>query len=255
MWAAMRSTTPPRQALFDWCLDGHPLQCEVTYSPRRKRSIAVRVLAPDRLRVLAPGHYSQTAVLEFLHSRRGWIERQLQRLARQTSPWSGHVRDGSIHPWQGRPLTLQWQRHGGKRLKLIGNESQLTAFIPRHLTTAEAEIRLAAALERWYLQQAEEVFSRRLNHWVAHIGWLAEAPTLKLRKMKSRWGSCSSRGHITLNTQLIKTPPECLDYVIVHELCHLREMNHSPAFHALQAAVLPDWKARKQTLQDFPVPE
>ena len=73
--------------------------------------------------------------------------------------------------------------------------------------------------------------------------------------MRSRWGSCSSRGHITLNTHLIQTPPECLDYVIVHELCHLREMNHGRAFHALQSAILPDWKARKNTLTAFPLPD
>lgn len=114
--------------------------------------------------------------------------------------------------------------------------------------------RAAAALKRWYRQQAEQRFHQRLTHWMRHIDWLDKTPELKLRTMTSRWGSCSAKGRITLNTQLIKTPPECLDYVIVHELCHLREMNHGPAFYRLQAAILPDWQQRKQQLTKFPLP-
>lgn len=75
-------------------------------------------------------------------------------------------------------------------------------------------------------------------------------PQLKLREMKSRWGSCAwQKGHITLNTRLFYAPRECLDYVVLHELCHFVHPDHGPGFHALMAALMPDYKARKRRLE------
>ena len=71
------------------------------------------------------------------------------------------------------------------------------------------------------------------------------------RMMKRRWGSCSSKGKITLNYELLKTPVECIDYVILHEVCHLLEMNHGRAFYALMRKVMPDWKIHKNNLKPY----
>ena len=75
------------------------------------------------------------------------------------------------------------------------------------------------------------------------------APQLRVRKMRSRWGSCSRSAVITLNLELIRMPLPCIDYVITHELCHLVEFNHGPRFYALQARFIPDWKERKRLLE------
>lgn len=83
-------------------------------------------------------------------------------------------------------------------------------------------------------------------------GYHIPTPTLKLRAMKSRWGSCAwGKASITLNRRLYFAPPECLDYVALHELCHLVVHDHSPRFHALLDALMPDWKARKRRLEDW----
>jgi hypothetical protein len=75
-------------------------------------------------------------------------------------------------------------------------------------------------------------------------------PPIRLRKMKRTWGSCSAQGNITLNTRLMKVPPRCIDYVIAHELCHLREMNHGKAFYALQDQLYPNWRVARSHLRD-----
>ena len=76
-------------------------------------------------------------------------------------------------------------------------------------------------------------------------------PELKIRKMRTRWGSCTKSGVVTLNLELVRMPPECIDYVITHELCHMVEFNHSARFYEVQSRFMPDWKARKQQLEEL----
>jgi predicted metal-dependent hydrolase len=76
-------------------------------------------------------------------------------------------------------------------------------------------------------------------------------PELRIRKMRSRWGSCSRRAEITLNLELIRMPLDCIDYVITHELCHLVEFNHSARFYELQSRFFPDWKERRRQLEEL----
>ena len=85
----------------------------------------------------------------------------------------------------------------------------------------------------------------------AALGPAWQPRQIKLRRMRSRWGSCSHQRDITLNTVLMHMPPACIDYVLHHELCHLHEFNHSPAFYALQGRVCPDWTVQKKALNIF----
>ncbi|WP_373443252.1 YgjP-like metallopeptidase domain-containing protein [Legionella pneumophila 130b] len=85
-------------------------------------------------------------------------------------------------------------------------------------------------LSDWYKQKAFEVFSKRLDQLLSTAPWIKECPSINLRAMRSRWGSCAVNGKITLNTHLIKAPIACIDYVILHELCHHFEHNHSDKF-------------------------
>ena len=105
---------------------------------------------------------------------------------------------------------------------------------------------LRAALERWYRKQAAEIFWPRLQELGVAEGLVARGITI--RAQRSRWGSCSSRGHINLNWRLMLLPSVLADYVLVHELCHLRHMDHSAAFRALLAKLLPDYRSREQRL-------
>ena len=101
--------------------------------------------------------------------------------------------------------------------------------------------------DRFYKQYAQNYLTPRLEYFSKIMG--LEYSELKFRKMKSRWGSCSSRGTVTLNTQLIKVKKELIDYVLVHELAHLVHMNHSIRFHTLVEQYLPDSKNLKKELR------
>jgi predicted metal-dependent hydrolase len=108
------------------------------------------------------------------------------------------------------------------------------------------DVRLA--LQRWYRQRALSYFNLRTVRLAADLPWVDTAPPVKLLKMKRYWGSCSPRGAITLTPALINAPAHCVEYVVLHELCHIEEHNHSPRFYSLLERHMPDWREAKSEL-------
>ena len=103
-------------------------------------------------------------------------------------------------------------------------------------------------LDKWYRQKAKQIFAERLNWLLPQTFWVTTIPHIRLRTMETRWGSCSVQGSLCLNPHLIKAPKECIDYVILHELCHFAEHNHSERFYRLMGQVMPQWKEVKTRL-------
>ncbi len=105
-------------------------------------------------------------------------------------------------------------------------------------------------LDQWYTEKAEKQFHHAFERcWPKFEKQGTPRPDIQIRKMKSRWGSLSAKGRLTLNTDLVRAPKECIDYVVTHELCHLKHHNHSPAFYELLEKSMPDWKKRKHKLE------
>ena len=103
----------------------------------------------------------------------------------------------------------------------------------------------------WYAAQAEALLPTVVAGCASALSWVGREPSWRHRFMRSRWGSCSSRGRIALNTHLVKLPDALVEYVVVHELCHLRHMNHGKAFHRLMDASLADWQPRREALKGY----
>jgi len=99
-----------------------------------------------------------------------------------------------------------------------------------------------------YKARAREVFAIRLSAMLEQALWVSDSPPLRILTMQTQWGSCSPNGRVTLNPNLVKAPRECIDYVILHELCHLAEHNHSERFYRLMGQVMPDWEKTKKRL-------
>ena len=103
-------------------------------------------------------------------------------------------------------------------------------------------------LDEWYKIRAKEVFAKRLEMVLEKALWVESRPSFRILTMQTQWGSCSPRGRLTLNPHLVKAPNTCIDYVILHELCHLAEHNHSKRFYMLLGQVMPDWEQVKMRL-------
>lgn len=99
--------------------------------------------------------------------------------------------------------------------------------------------------------KARDYFATRLRVIAKGLPWPQEVPAFHLKEMQTRWGSCGTVGTVTINPFLVKAPLECIDYALTHELCHLREHNHSPEFYRLLTRAMPDWERIKTRLDDM----
>lgn len=212
---------------------------EIRYSNRR--TLAVYVYRDLRVEVRAP-HDCPPAVLQgFVDERADWIRRKQEAFARLPIRSSQIFSAGSRHPYLGSfyPLVLTFARPHG------------TWFAEdRLLVRARDEADVPRVLAGWYRRQAEAVLPERFDACRRAVERfrLPEA-RLRLRHMRSRWGSCSAAATITLNIDLVRYPLRLIDYVIFHELCHLREFHHGPAFYRLMDAMMPDWQQHRAELR------
>ena len=152
----------------------------------------------------------------------------------------------------------------GETFRFLGNPYRLNIVLSKNkkiertkerinLFIDGSEINIKAFLDSWFRTQAEEVFVERLLFCmdkVKKIG-VESTPTIKLRKMQKRWGSCTRDGLIILNPELVKAPIDCIDYVLVHELCHLKEHSHNKRFYQLLDTALPSWRSEKRKLNRY----
>ncbi|MFN8586869.1 MAG: SprT family zinc-dependent metalloprotease [Candidatus Eisenbacteria bacterium] len=210
-----------------------------------RRTLEIAVQPSGALVVTAPAGASLERVRAAVRSRVKWIRAQLVRFESLAppAPPRRHVA-GETHRYLGRQYRLRIRRGRVDRVRLDGSWLSVTTTAPAN----RQHVRLL--VERWYEQRAAAVLGARLAHCLAE--WRAaqlSAPTLAIRHMVRRWGSCSRAGRVTLNVELVKVPTACIDYVIVHELCHLRALNHGREFRALLARRMPDWQRRRERLE------
>jgi predicted metal-dependent hydrolase len=109
--------------------------------------------------------------------------------------------------------------------------------------------RVKTLVTRWFHERAESVFRGSFDVWAGKAARHGiQANEFQIRRMSNRWGSCTREGHILLNPDLIIAPVICIEYVIAHELCHLKEHNHGNRFYRLLLALMPDWEGRRERL-------
>lgn len=155
-----------------------------------------------------------------------------------------YVCEGKVIYFLGKAYPLKIREGGnGKRVRA---ERLPDCFLVQGSRLTKERIK--AALEDWYIYNARIRFKNRCAHYAPLIG--VTYHDIRIKNQKSRWGSCSGQGNLNFNWKLIMAPEEVLDYLVVHELCHRKHMNHSKEFWALVASILPDYKKQERWLRD-----
>lgn len=206
----------------------------------RRRHIRIRVEPDGLLRLDVPRACPRALAEAALRSHGRWALEAVAEVVR----WRRPLTSGRELPWLGGALRLQVLAGARAGVRRVGDNLAVRVEDPAD------EGRLRGLLEAWYRREARRELTRRAGCWAPVVG--AAPARICVRDQRSRWGSCSARGTVSLSWRLVLLEPELADYVVVHELCHLRQMNHSPAFWAAVEAVLPDWRARRAALRALP---
>lgn len=222
----------------------------ITMQLNRKaiKNLHISVLPPDgRVRVSAPESMTETAIRMAVVSRIPWIKKQQSDFAKQPRQSDREMVGGECHYLWGRRYRLNLIERSGKHEIKLGR-GRLHLYV-NPATTLENK---ALVLSSYYRDALKARIAELLPVWEDKIG--VTATDWGIKKMKTKWGSCNTQAkRIWLNLELAKKPPECLEYILVHELVHLLERNHNEQFKAHMDRLLPDWRERRDLLNRMPL--
>ena len=223
---------------------------DITVDVVRKdiKNVHLRVYPPTgRVGISAPKRMSIDAIRAFAVSKLGWIVRQQEKIRVQAHETPRQYVDRESHYlWGKRYLLEVSERDAPPSIELIDSRIHLRVRPGTDLQKRRALV------EAWYREQIRIAVPPLLAHWEPQIGVRVER--FYVRRMKTRWGSCSVKARtIRLNTELAKKPPECLEYIVLHELVHLLEPTHNARFKALMGRFLPGWQDQRQALNLLPL--
>jgi predicted metal-dependent hydrolase len=224
---------------------------------RSKRSTIGMSVGPDGLDVRAPCWVGLGAVEAVLLEKAAWIVRKLQEVQERQQHMQATIiewRQGARVPFLGDTLVLDLNSERPRDSSLTrlhsteGVEKTLRVSVAQAATPAQ----IREAVQAWLMQQAKANFMQRLDHFAPQLG--VRWKKLSLSNASTRWGTAGADGAIRLNWRLIHFKQDIIDYVVVHELSHLRVMNHSPLFWDTVRTVVPDYAQRRAQLKDEALP-
>ncbi|MFZ2448964.1 MAG: SprT family zinc-dependent metalloprotease [Methylovulum miyakonense] len=212
------------------------------------KNLHLGVYPPDgKVRISAPLHMKLDAIRVFAISRLGWIKQQQQKLREQQRETPREYLDRESHyVWGKRYL-----------LRIVYTDMALGVYLKHgkillRLRPEAEEEKKQEILEAWYREILKQAVPPLIAKWEPIIGVKVER--FFVQRMKTKWGSCSPAAKsIRLNTELAKKPPECLEYIVVHEMAHLLEATHNSRFTGMMDQFMPDWRHQKDELNRLPV--
>lgn len=219
----------------------------ITYSLHHadRKSLAIEVHPDLTVQVIAPTIAERKSIEEKLAKRANWILKQQQYFTQflPRTPQREYV-SGETHLYLGRRYLLVTRKSNDEAVKLIGGKLLVM------YNDSSGGHRIYDLLVRWYSNHAERTFLRLHSEVTVQFSRLLQSsPPLDIRRMKNRWGSCTPKGRIILNPELIKASTNCIRYVLIHEMCHLIEPSHNSRFYELQSKMMPEWKYWKEKLE------
>jgi predicted metal-dependent hydrolase len=213
---------------------------ELSYQDRK--TLGIRVYPDCRVKVIAPYDTSVEKLNTKLRDKAPWIiKQQLQFLSyHPLTPQRKYI-NGETHLYFGRQYKLRIEKATTNEVKLYRGQ---------FIVCSKDHNGVKNLITEWYREKATAHFEDTLNKVLPlFVRYDINRPELQVRQMPTRWGSCTPKGKVMLNPELIKAPKGSIEYVIIHELCHLIHHNHTRAFYDLQESIMPDWKKWKDRLE------
>lgn len=215
---------------------------EVIY--RKRKTMEIRVEPPGKIKVISPEGLPEDLLMETVQRKSKWIQRALSSVKdMEYQPYNREFVNGESFLYLGGNYPLQIEiDESMRRPEVKLNRGNLLVKSP----SEDQEI-VRRALETWYRMKCQEKVEERIEYYKDQVG--AGPTEIKVKEQKRRWGSCTAQDRLLFNWRCIMAPSYILDYIVVHEMCHLIYKNHSKDYWASVAEILPDYKERRQWLK------
>ncbi len=211
----------------------------------KRKTISLQVYQNQRVLIRAPLRCSDEEIAQFYWKHSAWVENKIKDAALNPGLPMSQYRHNEALWLLGQSILIQVAEGTKSAVKL---EDKTLIVQQTEPSNEELTQRLIA---RWKRKFALTIYSERIQLCANKFPIELPHYEIKLRKMRRQWGNCNNKKMITINTQLIRYPLDCIDYVLVHELTHLKHLNHSHRFYSLMERVMPDWHMKKQLLTNF----
>lgn len=224
------------------------------YSLRRsERAKNTRIVVkPGKIEVVAPLKISERRIRAFVEAQQDWIRAAIKRVADKVQAVPNlapaHYRDGATVPFLGRQIPLQIKPTNAKTVRIqLHADTVFIVYLPVHVDSQQSSELIRLSLMRWMKQQARLHASELIEKHAQRFGLFPRS--LRIKTQKSRWGSCGPKNDINLNWLLMLAPAPALEYVVVHELCHIKHKNHSKDFWQLVGEHFPEYLQQRRWLK------
>lgn len=214
-----------------------------------RKTIGISVKIDGNVKISAPLYIGEEEIREIVKEKAGWIYKKLIEIdAIKLNTISKEFRSGEKYFYIGKEYILKVINKNQDMAWATLLDDYIFIYIPYGLAFENQKQLIKETLIKWYKERFSEIAKERIYKYSKDLD--VKPINVAIRDQKTRWGSCSSKGNINLNWRLIMAPIDIIDYVIVHELCHLVHMNHSSDFWDLVGYVVPDYKERKKWLKE-----
>jgi predicted metal-dependent hydrolase len=209
----------------------------------RRRTLSVKLTSRDENKIYASLGLSQKVILDFLMSKHAWIEKNLIKIDEIKSlEHQPKFQEGELFPFLGEMKYFTFVPYKNKKLKLKIEDGFISCYVPKDFQADEKK--MIAGLVQLYKEEASNYLIERSKSLSEELR--LKPNQIKIQTAQTRWGSCSSLGVINLNWKLMMFSPSLIDYVIIHELCHLKHMNHSQDFWSLVNSFYPHYEEAQE---------
>lgn len=228
----------------------HRTGYDVIVSRKRVKNINLRIRSDGSVAVSAPTRVPLSDIERFIESKDSWIRVRLARI-RERNETQRAVQGSTVSVW-GEPKSIRIVTEPDLLQASVNLEGdEVIVRMQADQDPDRAAVRLNAALRAWQAQELSCAITTMLPDCERRVG--KSCGNIRIKQMKTRWGSCNTRtGALSINLELAERPPQCLEQVLIHELCHLWEANHSPRFYAHMDRAMPNWREARALLKDQP---
>jgi len=227
-------------------LEGYQLTYHVINQKNRK-SVQLKIRTSTHLEITAPNNFPSASIKKILHDKSTWIVKKIIHLSSaMENPINKSITHGATILYFGTPHTLVFTNNQNSQPTISLKDNQITIDIPL-LNAVQTTSLVESVLKQWYLERARSILSTKTSLWSGKID--VQPKRITIKDQKTRWGSCSSKSNINYNWRIVMAPIEVIDYLVIHELCHLRIPNHSALFWQEVGKFSPNFKSHRTWLQ------